>query len=117
MHLMLFDYSGTLDTLPDPVAYIQALKRHRPAAWLVMHTGTDLASINATHPGLIEALDDVWLKPYLLSAKITELQVMEITVVDDDVRQQNLAYRGAAPTIPPMFLHIHGVEALQGLLQ
>lgn len=116
MHLMLFDYSGTLDRLPDPVAFVQALKRRHPEAKVVMHTGTEMYRIDEAHPGLIEAMDDVWLKPYLLADKIIEHQVTELTVVDDDEKQRWLANRGAR-ILTPGSVHIQGVDALERLRQ
>ncbi len=116
MHLMLFDYSGTLDRLPDPVAFIQAIKRRHPTALVVMHTGAMLPQIAEVHPGLIEALDDVWLKPYFLADKIRDHGVTELTVVDDEEGQRWIAGR-AARSLPLAKVNIQGVAALGKLQQ
>lgn len=116
MKLFILDYMGTLTTLPDPVTFVQALKAQPPDSWVVLHTGTDQHLIETRHPGLVEALDDVWFKPCHLSEKMAPLKVESVVLVDDEEPQRRLCARSFR-RFDPDKVQILDAGALKGLLQ
>lgn len=77
MTLYLFDYNGTLDTLPDPVAFIEALRERDPGCSVVIMSGE-------TPPEAVQkAADSFWMKPFPVQS-IIALKPERVVVVDDE---------------------------------
>lgn len=84
MHLFIFDFSGTLAALKDPARYVLDLKQKHPAAKVVLYTGMDHNEIRRECPGLLDAVDEMWQKPLIITTKMGGLDIDRLIVVDDD---------------------------------
>ena len=78
MNLYVIDYHGTLDTLPDPVGYIQSLKGD-PKVKVVIHTGDHLRVPRA----VLAVADELWLKPKDLKGVYLR-GINEVIIADDE---------------------------------
>jgi len=112
MHLFIFDYQGTLTTLPDPVRFIAALRLRFPRARVVLHSGSVRSEIPE---GVLAAVDDFWEKPYSLS-KLADEPFDEVTIVDDETPLRRAMSR-ALRDRPEGTWRVLDEGALLGLLQ
>lgn len=114
MTLFVFDYSETLDRLPDPVAFVAEVRVRHPGCRIVLFTGTMRYTIDARHPGLWSACDQVLVKPAMLDDVLDE-KTTHVVYVDDEPSLRSMAQRMARRT-PTVNWTILGPEALAGLV-
>ncbi len=80
--LVVLDYQGTLTTLSDPVAYVDALRNE---GWtVVLWSGSEEQDIHKEVPGLLECLDRVFPKPGDLTDLLQDCEPLSQFVLVDD---------------------------------
>lgn len=103
MRGFVFDYGGTLDTLENPVAYLESVRRRYPEHKIILYTGSLKDELNRRHPGL-EQLADHWIcKPDYLKDAFANLGLTfkELTYFDDEAHMReavNRSFRGVCKT-------------------
>ncbi len=105
MTLYIFDYGGTLTRLPEPVAFLKALRAHDPDAHIILFTGTPAHDIHQESPGLLEEIEALWPKPNFIHAAVAAKNPSRVVMVDDEPEVLS-AYRRAFRklTCPVTFL-------------
>lgn len=88
MHLVILDFHGTLDTVPDPIAFVERLKAR--GYMPVILSGSDSKEISSRYPGLVEAVREVFQKPCALPEITAMLKEVfsAVTLVDDDANME-----------------------------
>tara|TARA_Y100000389_G_scaffold115406_1_gene112479 strand:- start:499 stop:852 length:354 start_codon:yes stop_codon:yes gene_type:complete len=69
--LYLFDYQGTLSTLPDPIYFIERLRQQDAECIIVVMSGGDVPSPLLAHA------DDFWQKGITVSMKLKDTVARE----------------------------------------
>ena len=101
MTLFVFDFGGTLDTLPKPALYVANLLAKHPDADVVLCTGLDMHSIHAQAPMLCGVVMDVWHKPVDIAAKVAGLALDRLVVVDDEDSIRSMVARSLRKSTIP----------------
>jgi len=114
MTLYIFDFSGTLTTLRDPVGFIGRLRKSDPGCKVVLWSGSLRGTIHRRCPGLPDAVDARWFKPGLRKpAEGSGWEPTKIIVVDDDNEIRRMA-KAALRRLAPVTLLTP--DALEGLV-
>lgn len=84
MRLIFLDYGGTLECLPDPVAFVYGLKAQGDMP--ILFTGSPLDVIQKAHPGLTEAVDHIVRKASIHGDQYVEFapEAKELVFVDNE---------------------------------
>lgn len=90
--LVVLGYQGTLTTLSEPVAYVNALRNE---GWtVVLWSGHWERDIRTEMPGLVERLDRMFPKPGDLTDLLQDSEPLtEFVLVDDDPLMRRLGVR------------------------
>lgn len=83
----VFDYMGTLTTLPDPVGFLHQLREQDADARILLWTSTPIEAMEQGFPGILQSVDEVQPKPEHFGNHLTALgwPVTEVVFSDDDV--------------------------------
>jgi len=115
MRAVVLDFSGTLTTLPNPVAFIEALKAQ--GDYVVLWTASHDSDVEKAAPGTLAAVDVAVQKPELpLQALDGSGRVFDEVIVVDDEEILGRAALRFGRSRPEAWRYIHADE-IQGLQQ
>ena len=111
MTLYIFDYQGTLTTLPDAVGFLRDLRSVDPDCVIAMMSGSD-----DIDPAVLASMDYYWVKPCYLPDEIKQAGLTPTRMVYAD--DEPLMRRAAARFFRSAEFEVQVVEpeGLQGLL-
>ena len=113
MTLYIFDYNGTLTTLPDAVGFLRDLRLVDPGCVIAMMSGSNPGDADAA---VLASMDYFWAKPCFLPDEMKQAGLTPTRMVYAD--DEPLMRRAAALFFRSTEFEVQvvGPEGLQGLL-